>query len=795
MAPNLANHTSHAKPKRPWNKGKKLAAIIAAIVAVVLVVTGGTIGFFVWKKANSPITMTKEQAYGDYFDTSKYELLDPVIDVDAEYEWRIPFNSSVDLKQVAKDAGLSDKALETVSEYADEELGDTGCLVACVFADPNLTLPVEMFSSRTPNDQGNGSVEGADAFVAVSGSHELANGDYGWSGFPAYYIVHYVDADGKKLDKPQVRLFTVRDDNAGTLPTTTSITTSVDGRGVFGARWDPVEGAKQYRVDLIIDGRTDDVPYMPITRTTITTVDSTEMNLFDSPGFCGIGDGSGDKKTGEECRDTTKDDAGFERGYQIMNGQLAGINRQNEDDILTCALDSGTYCTDRYGNDSTFDVKTDNFPAWLAVTAIDEKGREGLTQTTSINSILGQVPIKAAGQAELNADLEGMQKYGFDVDPSYDQLFPKAFSFTTMADGHTQTGYRTFDTSKAAAANRDGYYIPYTTPGTMLTGDLLIYASNWGNEQPDASRLLDFFNTRMASYANTAPPTGWTDPLAFAPDTDWKPWASKDIDSKPIGKNDVESYHPFGSTDFSRYLAENILAGHQVIDITEFLASPSAPIIRDVMREVSEQNPYVTAGSEDVRINMVSRDGKKLLYVWYPDGWANDVQRMHQRVTEAAASVTGNDEKTKAQQIENWIAANGQYDYDAYNGHLQLKAQSGSSPYETYERYPYAWTSGILLKGKGVCASYADAFTAIAREVGLETLSVTGDVAAGRHAWNRVKIDNQWLDTDPTWDDPADTSATVARTDYQLQPVNQLRGHTADDYWMLSEKIDQYGGR
>lgn len=62
---------------------------------------------------------------------------------------------------------------------------------------------------------------------------------------------------------------------------------------------------------------------------------------------------------------------------------------------------------------------------------------------------------------------------------------------------------------------------------------------------------------------------------------------------------------------------------------------------------------------------------------------------------------------------------------------------------------------GVLVLKTGVCESYAKAFQLLAKEAGLETKYVTGEaINEGPHAWNMIKLDEEWYNVDVTWDDP-----------------------------------------
>lgn len=60
---------------------------------------------------------------------------------------------------------------------------------------------------------------------------------------------------------------------------------------------------------------------------------------------------------------------------------------------------------------------------------------------------------------------------------------------------------------------------------------------------------------------------------------------------------------------------------------------------------------------------------------------------------------------------------------------------------------------GVLLRGKGVCQSYALAYMLLLDRMGIEARYVNSK--AMDHAWNLVRINRKWYHVDVTWDDPA----------------------------------------
>lgn len=62
---------------------------------------------------------------------------------------------------------------------------------------------------------------------------------------------------------------------------------------------------------------------------------------------------------------------------------------------------------------------------------------------------------------------------------------------------------------------------------------------------------------------------------------------------------------------------------------------------------------------------------------------------------------------------------------------------------------------GVFVKGVAVCEGYAEAFKMLMDIAGIDCLLVTGTVNDGvAHAWNMVKLENDWYHVDVTFDDP-----------------------------------------
>ena len=75
----------------------------------------------------------------------------------------------------------------------------------------------------------------------------------------------------------------------------------------------------------------------------------------------------------------------------------------------------------------------------------------------------------------------------------------------------------------------------------------------------------------------------------------------------------------------------------------------------------------------------------------------------------------------------------------------------------TYDYGSYQYSAyGALVEGKSVCDGYAKAFQYLLMCAGIQSYRVTGYGNGGAHAWNYVRIDGKYYQTDPTWNDSGD---------------------------------------
>jgi hypothetical protein len=87
---------------------------------------------------------------------------------------------------------------------------------------------------------------------------------------------------------------------------------------------------------------------------------------------------------------------------------------------------------------------------------------------------------------------------------------------------------------------------------------------------------------------------------------------------------------------------------------------------------------------------------------------------------------------------------------------IPVSNNSGNSGYYNNAHTAY----GALCEGSAVCDGYAIGYALLLKELGIESRVVTGNIfysgKSGGHAWSMVKIENDWYEQDPTWDDTND---------------------------------------
>jgi len=202
----------------------------------------------------------------------------------------------------------------------------------------------------------------------------------------------------------------------------------------------------------------------------------------------------------------------------------------------------------------------------------------------------------------------------------------------------------------------------------------------------------------------------------------------------------------FANTALSAFLAYNLMAGNEFIDLSEFPESANFELLVDAFFEAIYQNPLIlhVAGAGSI-------PGTNVLVVEYKESTDTIRQQqdaIRQIVPEIIAEIITDDmtDLEKSIAINQFLVDTTEYDWDALDNAEQNNFQSVDDIFnDSFTAY------GILINRVGVCAGYAAAFRLLADEAGLESIVVTGYLEGFLpHAWNRVYIDGQWYTIDVT---------------------------------------------
>jgi len=113
--------------------------------------------------------------------------------------------------------------------------------------------------------------------------------------------------------------------------------------------------------------------------------------------------------------------------------------------------------------------------------------------------------------------------------------------------------------------------------------------------------------------------------------------------------------------------------------------------------------------------------------------------------------------------ISDYIAIYCQY---AYKSDGVTPDEAGSSAYSA------------LVDKRAICDGYANVFTLLAQQFGLEVIKVSGiaEPDGFNHAWNMVKVDGIWYHVDVTWNDPTPDMPGYAGHEYLLLSDKAISG-------------------
>ena len=254
----------------------------------------------------------------------------------------------------------------------------------------------------------------------------------------------------------------------------------------------------------------------------------------------------------------------------------------------------------------------------------------------------------------------------------------------------------------------------------------------------------------------------------------------------PVPVDPDSPYPVYGSQDMVRYLAQSMIKHEDTVDLSAYQLDDAAKA-EDALLEAVTQNPYVV----DVRSYGCVPESCRIGYGYSAAAQAAIQEQLLTTSTSILAQTVdpSMSDADKVRAIDRWLTRNARYDDEA----AALLAAHPEPGFDPPDAYRYAWNaSGVLLDGKGVCESYAEAFDLLANAAGVPTVVVSGylDADHAPHAWNKVYVAGGWKAVDVTWD-----HGPPITTDYLMIDDSQFTGEAArteDDQWMIDSLIPTY---
>ena len=134
------------------------------------------------------------------------------------------------------------------------------------------------------------------------------------------------------------------------------------------------------------------------------------------------------------------------------------------------------------------------------------------------------------------------------------------------------------------------------------------------------------------------------------------------------------------------------------------------------------------------------------VYITVSDPAYPSIEEIAESVVTQCEQVGNATDYEKALWLHDWIVDNCSYDYNVN------KVQTLDEP------FVYCGIDGALSPRQlGTCESYYSGYALLLNKAGIENARMTGN----GHVWNAVKMDGEWYQVDPTWDDPGYSSASI----------------------------------
>ncbi|MFK0522963.1 transglutaminase domain-containing protein [Paenibacillus illinoisensis] len=613
-----------------------------------------------------------------------------------------------------------------------------------------------------------------------------------WGGAPIYYIRLNYNPDAEKLtplDQPMIIPFTVKSE----LPVP-NLKYEIDKDKRFTLTWDKVEGATEYKIynraDRTVIFETNNVPlqgaekaYNGSNPLVVATTTETSFNDFNEDGKGGLG-------IINELT-TSYQNHGMKGEYYVT--AVSGDKESNfSNGVATAPL----------SNQLPMALKEQLYMKKL-------KNTNELPKTTSIEHIDGSF-----SQGSIVYDTANVEISEFNETNIPFHIKGTALKSYVRVESVTQDDLAKLD-QQTVAESSNGLVEPKNDTPYVPAPDVPTIISN--NDAPASETATESTPEESATTAIPAPEdeadTTTEEGSEQAPASNPETTEANLVDEqKSNTQQNVEEGNQEtvpeptegdklinADSALEEVLAKNMIAAEDKISLRAFPEAQNFTTLSDVVLKVMYQNPLIL-GVEGFEYNY----GTLTLTIHYNES-ADVIQKKQGEIIAKANEVVASiikdgmkdDEKRKA--IYDYLNDNAKYDDAALesaeqNNFKNVDAQFNDS-FTTY---------GILVKGVGVCASYASVYKLLSDLSGLDSIVVTGASSGVPHAWNKVKIGNEWFHVDATNnltnsgipyflynanDETAASQETIADKDYWIDSELELfHGESdANDYYVQNE--------
>lgn len=220
---------------------------------------------------------------------------------------------------------------------------------------------------------------------------------------------------------------------------------------------------------------------------------------------------------------------------------------------------------------------------------------------------------------------------------------------------------------------------------------------------------------------------------------------TEDTESIKLEKPEEEIY---ASSALSEYIGLNLLNGVENISLKDFPEASNKDVLTDSLFEAIYQNPLVMSvdeiGYDYVKNELIIKYGQT----------RKEQEKQQKEVREAVDKAVEEIIKEDMTALEKEFAINKFLCDTAEYDDAALESALANDMIPDAKFNPSFTPYGVLVNKVGVCASYAGAFKLLADKAGLDCIVITGNLNGDLpHAWNRVKIEEEWMSVDSTNND------------------------------------------